>query len=105
MRSKKYVVGEDGEIELAKNIDYDTLYNSDILELNYEDKTSIYIIKTGKYLCMINKNSNEISELSCTIFKTSPMKDFLLENEMIKDSYSSDDIDKIIELYKEKNNI
>lgn len=117
---KKYTVGEDGTIELTGNISYNTLCSDYILELDYEDKTSVYAIekqysiynnsgihdiKTEKHLCDLDESENELIDISYTDFKISSIKDILVENEMIKDYYNSDDIDKIIELYKEKNNI
>lgn len=115
-----YVTEKNGTIKLYGKIDYETLCNFDILELNFEEKTNVYIaekssgvayhknvytdIRTDKYLCEYDSLYKTVS-ISCNDFKITSMRDFLIENNMIKDYYMEDDINKIIELYRSNKKI
>lgn len=125
---ENYETKKDGSIEFCCDLLYESLANYYILELNYENDNVYYVVDFYQHIrgaeidindLMSSKNIGTIEmkegyrldrpiitaeqaniSISADDFKLVKLKDYLVKKNNIKEKYSSDDINQILDSYK-----
>lgn len=123
-----YETQKDGSIEFCGDLLYESLANYYILELNYENDNVYYVVDFYQHIreaeidindLMTSKNIGTIEmkegykldqsiitsdyaniSISAEDFKFVKLKDYLTKMNNIKENYNSDDINQILDSYK-----
>ncbi len=123
-----YETKKDGSIEFCCDLLYESLANYYILELNYENDNVYYVVDFYQHIrgaeidindLMSSKNIGTIEmkegykldqsiitsehaniSISAEDFKLVKLKDYLVKKNNIKEKYNSDDINQILDSYK-----
>ena len=123
-----YETKKDGSIEFCDDLSYEALANYYILELKYDNDNVYYVVDFHQHIrgakiditdLMSSKNIGTIEmkegyrldrsiiiaeqaniSISADDFKLVKLKDYLVKKNNIKEKYSSDDINQILDSYK-----
>mgnify|MGYP004519773791 FL=1 len=123
-----YETQKDGSIEFCGDLLYESLANYYILELNYENDNVYYVVDFYQHIrgeeidindLMSSKNIGTIEmkegyeldqsiitsdhaniSISAEDFKFVKLRDYLIKKNNIKEKYNSDDINQILDSYK-----
>lgn len=114
----EYQVNSEGDIDATGVTEYDYLKNCYILVLNYNDDTKKYFVASvttgGGYRSLISYKyyniendkviltvkGDKIQNETISSYEAIPLCDYLTKDDYVKAEYSIDDIDKILENYK-----